>query len=172
MQLSIRTREGNAESAASSLVNILEEADREFYPQLLLFKILASFKGQPTPRHASANAIQERRRKFLDSFSYLCDTEKGGATVTAAALQRLLNGNILWLAANEGVRPDIKDYAFEMLERLKGVRLADRKIVEDEILSLAIQKGTQRIEFYKEKMRKFAVECRMDLRKEPRDSEG
>lgn len=45
----------------------------------------------------------ELRREFLNSIAYVCDTQKGGKTCTAAALQEKDGSKILILASNSKV---------------------------------------------------------------------
>ncbi|OHE92935.1 hypothetical protein CORC01_11802 [Colletotrichum orchidophilum] len=104
---------------ASPLEQVFENTAVKLYPRLALFEALAQFKSRQERRNPSGDDIVEARRNFLDSFAYLCDVQKGGATVTAAGLQKLTHGNFLWLAANEGVRNDIKTYAEAILFHLK-----------------------------------------------------
>ena len=75
------------DSAVSSSDQIFRSATRNMYPKLALLEALAGFKDSYKRRGRSDDVICEARRDFLDSFAYLCDVEKGGATVTAAALQ-------------------------------------------------------------------------------------
>jgi hypothetical protein len=89
----------------------------------VLFHALAKFKDRQKSRHESTDTICEARRNFLDSFAYLCDVEKGGKTVTATALQSLVESDFLWLAANERIRDDILGYAMAILQISKSVSL-------------------------------------------------
>jgi hypothetical protein len=153
-------------SAVSSLDQMLQSATRNMYPKLALLEALASFKDGYKQRGRSSDDICEARRDFLDSFAYLCDVEKGGTTVTATALQKLLHSNILWLAANEGIRRDVKTYADSILQKLRGVESGNQVQVQDDILRLAVQNCSVRIKYYKSIMQKYARNCRMQLRQE------
>ncbi len=160
------------DSAALSLDQIFQSAARNMYPKLALLEALAGFKDGYKGRGRSSDDICEARRDFLDSFAYLCDVEKGGATVTAAALQKLLHSNILWLAANEGIRRDVKVYAESILQMLKVVESGNQVEVQDDILRLAVQNCHSRISYYKGVMQKYARNCRMQLRQEKEDEIG
>jgi hypothetical protein len=89
--------------------------------------------------------------------------------VTATGLQKLPHSNILWLAANEGIRRDVKNYAENILQKLKGVESGTQEAVQDDIFRLAVEKCNSRIEYYKVEMQKYARNCRMQLRQEMRD---
>ncbi|KID81651.1 hypothetical protein MGU_11004 [Metarhizium guizhouense ARSEF 977] len=105
-------------------------------------------------------------QSLLDSFAYLCDVQKGGATVTAAGLQKLPESNILWLAANEGVRNDIKIYAENILLKLKNLNPNSEQDAQDEIFHLAVERCSPRIIVYQDEMKRLARNCRMQLKRE------
>lgn len=157
-------RQEGGESALSLEDQILESAATEMYPKLVLLEALAGFKGDHKERKPSNDRICEARRDFLDCFAYLCDVEKGGPTVTATALQKLPHSNILWIAANEGVRNGVKIYADNILQRLRRVEPGNQTEVQDDILRLAAENCSSRIEHYKGLMQKHATKCRMQLR--------
>ncbi|KIW76793.1 hypothetical protein Z517_09237 [Fonsecaea pedrosoi CBS 271.37] len=92
-----------ADSSGSTWNDPFHSVDMRLYPRLALFEALAGFKDAHGPWESSGDGICEARRDFMDSFAYPYDTRKGGATVTATGLQKLLHGNILSLAANEGI---------------------------------------------------------------------
>lgn len=151
-------------SFESILGKISRDGAERLYPRLALFEALSGFKDKHKPRQRSDDVICEARRDFLDSFAYLCDVEKGGKTVTATALQKLLVSDFLWLAANEGIRDDIMDYAHTILARLKTITLQNRTTIQDEIFKLAVDKCQPRIKFYKAEVLRYARNCRMTLR--------
>jgi len=144
----------------------------KLYPRLALYEALAGFKDEHKRRQPSTNATCEARRDFLDSFAYLCDVQKGGATVTATALQKLPHSNIMWLAANEGIREDVLDYAQTLVKKLTAVTPASQQPVKDEIFGLAVEKCSLRIKYYKVEVQKYATACRMALRYRDRNDVG
>ena len=159
-------------SEPMSLEPVFNNAAIKLYPRLGLFEALAKFKDNHKRRETSGEIICEARRDFLDSFAYLCDIEKGGGFVTATGLQKLPLGNILWLAANEGVREDVKLYAESILQRLKKVTPETRLAVRDDIFQLVVEKSLPRVAFYTSEMQKYARNCRMQLRRVMRDETG
>jgi len=158
--------------AALPLDQGLRSATRSMYPKIALLEALAGWKDGYTRRGHSSDSICEARRDFLDSFAYLCDIEKGGPTVTAAALQRLPLSNILWLAANKGIRRDVKIYAERMLQLLQVVNPGNQVEVQDDVLRLAVQTCHSRIKYYKGVMQPYARNCRMKLRQEKGNGMG
>ena len=164
--------QGKVDSVALSLEQIFEDAAKVLYPRLALFEALAKFKDRHTRRQQSNDDICEARRQFLDAFAYLCDIEKGGATVTAAGLQKLPYSNFLWLAANEGIPEDVLVYATRILQRLKEVDSQTQKAVQEDIFQLVVEKSSPRLEFYKTAMQKHARNCRMQLRQENSEDIG
>ena len=156
----------------SSLELEVHNTAMKLYPRLTLLEALSGVKDGHRPREKSRDDAWEARRDFLDSFAYLCDTEKGGATVTATALQRRLHGNTLWLAANEGIKNDIKLYAEAILLKLREMEFKPQDAVEEDIFKLVVEKCELRIQFYVGKTQEYARNCRMQLRQEPRDDHG
>lgn len=157
-------QQANAESP--SLDEELRDAWRQLSPRMVLFEGLVKFKDKPQEREITNDDICEARRDFLDSFAYLCDIEKGGATVTAAALQKLQHSNILWLAANEGIRPQVLKYGETLLSILRKIDSMTEEEVRDDILQLALENCASRINFYIKELQKSARNCRMQLRRE------
>ena len=151
---------------------VFNNAAKRLYPRLALFEALAKFKDDHKRRESSKDKVCEARRDFLDSFAYLCDIEKGGGFVTATGLQKPPFGNILWLAANEGIREDVKPYAETILQKLKNITPDTRLAVRADIFQLVVEKSSPRMAFYKSEMQKYARNCRMQLRRIMRDETG
>lgn len=138
-----------------------------FYLKLILYSTISPFKAKHSDRGTSAelpSATTELRRDFLDRLSYLCDVDKSGATVTAAAMQyKNANFNVLWLAANEGIRDEVKSFVETTMERLRAVDAENSDNTRNAILQDAVGKGEQRFQFYRNKMLGFAKQCRDEL---------
>jgi hypothetical protein len=71
----------------------------EFNLTLLLFGVPVEYNGPHLKREAEKDSDNtsevELRRHFLDKISYLCDTDKGGPTVTSGSMGKLLHVNVL-----------------------------------------------------------------------------
>jgi len=140
--------------------------DQAFYSKLLLYSVLEPYKGRHAERQHSRDGVDvtgtlsEMRRDFLDKISYLCDTEKGGATVTAAALQSLPRGNILWLAANEGVEPETEKFVNTIVREIATVNVSNAKTIEDSIFLESVRRAFPRLSFYRRQMVRLAKQCR------------
>jgi hypothetical protein len=154
------------------LEKLRQEESTKLYPRLALFEALASFKDKRKHRNESDDPQCEARRNFLDAFAYLCDTRNGGSTVTATALQKLPLSNFLWLAANEGVSDDVLGYAKDVLAKLKTATMENQSELKNYIFQFVVEKCTARIQFYKNQVRKFALNCRMQLRSLESDDNG
>ncbi|KAH8591392.1 hypothetical protein B0O99DRAFT_654495 [Bisporella sp. PMI_857] len=157
------------QSSVLSFERDVNSVVKSLYPRLALLEALVGFRDEHQRREPSGDEICEARRDFLDAFAYLCDIEKGGATVTAAGLQKLLHSNILWLAANEGIRKDVETYAEVILRTIRGANLETQEAVQEDIFQLAVEKCKARIEFYKDEMQRYATRCRMRLRSQNQD---
>lgn len=148
--------------------------DISFYLKLLLLSVVTPYTGTHTEREDASNSPTKLRQEFLDKFAYLCDVEKGGATVTAAAIrktQKQVSSNELWLAANEGIRPEVHDFAKRTLALLKTTSEINRALVEEVILRDAIETGIKRIEFYCKMMIAFEKICRNKVQISRQDSD-
>jgi hypothetical protein len=152
------------EVAESSLAQIQQLERSEIYPRLALLEALSTFKDEPKPRPLSDDLKCQARRNFLDSFAYLCDTRKGGSTVTAAAIESSGDGDILWLAANEGISDVTLDYARSLLDLSKTATPHTQDSVRDNIVRLAVHQCRHRVLFYQHEVRRYAINCRMILR--------
>jgi hypothetical protein len=136
---------------------------------------VSPFKAKHSERDISSNIPGDRaelRRDFLDKLSYLCDIDKSGATVTAAAMRKEYAFNVLYLAANEGIKPEVKNFVELTMKRLRAVSLEKSEGTANAILQDAIGKGEQRFLFYRTKMLGFAKQCREGLQKLKQDKEG
>lgn len=168
-----RTMVQRGYSSLGSLLEKIQEVEaKKLYPRLALLKALSGFKDKHKPRQRSEDLKCEARRNFLDSFAYLCDVQKGGNTVTATALQQRPYSDFLWLAANEGIRDDIRVYATNILVHLRTATLGNQSIIQDTIFRLAVEKCKPRIQFYRENVQKYATNCRMSLRHREKDDTG
>ena len=154
----------------------LQSRETDFYSKWLLLHALGPFLG-PHERQFIADADQEDptklRRSFLNAISYLCDIERGGKTVTAAALQRLPLSNFLWLAANENVRKEVFDFVENILfNELSNVSAENRADVEKSILHSAVKLARQRMESYRLQVRNLCQKCCPLLQEDKDDESG
>lgn len=155
-------------SDAVTDANILERtgaASKDLYHRLALFAVLENRRRGHERRTPSGNEITEARRNFMDSLAYLCDVRKGGGTVTAIGLQRLDLGNMLWMAANEGITKEIKDYTQKILDIARNKNLSPQH-AENVILELAVQASSHRISTYRGELQKHTRRCIKLLREQ------
>ena len=165
-----------ARSQSETNKDAFSSLELDFNQKLLLLNVLAEFNGSHIERQAeketSDTSERELRRDFLDKISYLCDTEKGGRTVTAGALQSLLHDNVLWLAANEGVSEGTRYFVEWILRNLAKLTHEDKDMTVELIFGEAVGRAHQRISFYQSKLVRFATVCRKAAGKEPKGEEG
>lgn len=153
----------------------ISEEQAQFYLKLILYSTMFPFTAKHSERDVSADISRdhtELRRDFLDKMSYLCDIQKSGPTVTAAALQKKRGSIILWLAANEGIRPEVKAFVDLTMDRLRAVNPETSTQTGTAILQDALGKGEQRFSFYLNKMVISARECRDRLDRLKDDKAG
>lgn len=148
----------------------------DFNQKFLLLSVLVDCCGPHVHREAQRdperNNEVESRRDFLDKLAYLCDTEKGGGTVTADALQKIPEGNALWLAANEGISDAVMTFVEWTLDRLKEMTMENRKSIKNTIFEEAVKRAGNRISYYQSRLVKFANDCRKALGKFKKDEKG
>lgn len=96
-----------------------------FYEVVVVLKAFDTTRGDHIrrPERFSADedhTSQELRRSFIDSIAYVCDSEKGGKTATAAFLQQTPQGVLIWLAANQGLGKTTVDDLKQVLSNALG----------------------------------------------------
>lgn len=86
-----------------------ETISPSLYRKLHLLRCISKYtapKETNSKKHEDTSGPQRMKRSFLDEVAYLCDDRKDGSNVTVTMLQkRKKGGYALWVAANEGVKP-------------------------------------------------------------------
>jgi hypothetical protein len=97
---------------------------KRFYEPLVLQYVLDPTRGshirlEPlgSPDESEADDCK-LRRSFVDTLAYICDFQRGGATVTAIALEMRSEGVVFWVAANEDVKQEVVLSLEEILRNL------------------------------------------------------
>jgi len=125
---------------------------RRFYEPMLLLKLLDPVRDQrvdrPTDPEHGALSSTEIRRAFVNKLAYLCDFKKGGDTSTAIALQDSSQSVVIHCAANDHVKPRVKDFIRETLELLITVDDTNHAKVEALIFKKAISLSRNRLRTY------------------------
>lgn len=101
---------------------------KRFLETVLLLKSLHEVQGVPSAHGLDSNECPSAqradllKRKFLDSFAFICATHKGGAYVSAACMEEnQLGETIIRLACNTGVRNSVLSDAQSIIQILKRV---------------------------------------------------
>ena len=100
---------------------------RRFYEPLILQHVLGPTRGdriQCEPLDTLDESELDNwnlRRSFLDRLAYICDFKKGGATVTAIALEQRPAGVVFWVVANENVKGNVVKALEKILKGLVGL---------------------------------------------------
>lgn len=133
------------------------------HAKLCLLQCISKYTGPKDidgKRHEQSLKALELRRAFTNQISYLCDGWKDGTTVTGSFLQSLENGNVLWVASNEGVGAKVLEFLnWAVLEVLRAVTDKSRANGEIELLNRAVALASDRLEFYRYQMCRFGEEC-------------
>lgn len=138
--------------AASNPADITSTVERQFYESQLLLYVLGQVRGERRNRQNYHGELDqddaELRRSFVDQLAYICDFKTGGTTVTALALQKTYQGIIFWLAANETVKPKVRDFLREVLGLLRDIEGSSKKAAETKLLALVVNFNKERLDFY------------------------
>ena len=158
-----------------------DKLTRRFYETLVLQNVLGSTRGDHISRQPPDVQDDEEldgislRRNFLDKLAFVCDHEKGGATVTAIALQQTPAAVIFWVAANEDVKSKVKPFLENILSSLEKLHSKPAESVikeaEDKIFRCAVEFGKSRIKAYLRCMKEPLTKCCKILAKSDRDSD-
>jgi hypothetical protein len=137
-----------------------------FFEPLVLLYVLDRTQGAHLARPTSERlpldelTVQELRRCFLDSLSYLCDFEKGGDTVTAIAV-----GSVplkYYVSCNKTPKKDVKVFLRPLFTRLASVYERDsqqRTELEDEILEYCVGWSGERLSTYWKSLQASFEKC-------------
>jgi hypothetical protein len=94
--------------------------------------------------------------------AYICDFQKGGATVTAIALQDTPEAVVFWIAANEDVNEKVVHFLKNILGGLIGLDTATEEVrakAEERTFGLAVEFGMARVKWYREALQEHLTRC-------------
>lgn len=106
-------------------LRVASKLEKRFYEVMVVLWAFDRIRGSRIQRFPANedHTSQELRRSFIDSLAYACDSQKGGKTTSAALLQQLPQGVVVWLAGNRGVkRNTITDLTKLLSEALRNIR--------------------------------------------------
>ena len=138
-----------------------------FYEPLVLLHVLDNIQGDHIARAGSENPSldgipqNELRRRFLDSLSYICDSEKGGDTITAiaAAMPPLT----YYVACNKTPKANVISFLRSTLKQLGSVYGPDGRLcleVENKVLEDCVTFSQKRIKTYWKFLKCSLKKCR------------
>ena len=115
-------------------IEITGNVRNHFIQAAVLLHMLDPVRGEPTVHGLdqdlndfSAFRSQVLKRKFLDSFAFLCATKKDGDSVSAACMEEgLPQGTIIRIASNAGVRENTLRQLRQVLDSLNSVANAGK----------------------------------------------
>ena len=127
---------------------------RRFYEPLVLLGALDPTRGAERPDLVADRGIdgqQKLWRNFLDQLAWLCDSEKGGDTVTAVACQKIEEHSVFWVAANSKFKQKSRDHLNWVLSSLNSLYAAEPEstsALKNKIWTRCITFSCSRIETY------------------------
>ena len=135
-------------------LNVNEKLLRRFYEPLILLSVFDPTRGARDGDPPTEPDLRDERklwRDFLDSLALVCDSEKGGDTVTAVAAEQVVGDPLFWLASNSNARLKARDHLlwiFGRLNKLCGARADIQDDVRAEITTRCIQFSAKRVKAY------------------------
>ena len=148
------SRNGPGLSQDNKIVPVKPKLLNRFYEPLVLLRVLDPNRGSRILRFkAEPNGEEELRRSFIDYVAYICDYEKGGDTVTGAAMQKEPAGVTIWLAANTTIKPKTESFLQDVLDCLAAVSVSNRKCIEDDLAIKIIDFNKKRLQVYRSSLR-------------------
>lgn len=124
---------------------------RRFYEPLSLLRVMDPTRGAQRPDLTQDRGLDEQSklwRNFLDQLAFLCDSEKGGDTVTAIAAQRNVERPVFCLATNSNSRFKARDHVCWILSLLGQMHTTGKPAheLEEEIFGQCINFSRHRID--------------------------
>jgi hypothetical protein len=158
---------------------------KRFYEPLVLQHVLDPIRGSRigceflSSLDESELDNRKLRRSFVNSLAYICDFKKGGATVTAIALETRPAGVVIWVAANETVKKNVVLSLEEILKSLAGLDGLDGVVdkestaaVEESTFRRAVELGMPRVKAYWKLVQGPLERCLKILEDELEQSKG
>jgi len=119
---------------ADEYLPVPSKLEKRFYEVMVVLWAFDRIRGSRIERFPANedHTSQELRRSFVDSLAYACDSQKGGKTTSAALLQQLPQGVVVWLAGNRGVKQttvtDLTELLSEALRNIRSHKPFDREV--------------------------------------------
>ncbi|KAH8706056.1 hypothetical protein BGW36DRAFT_286171 [Talaromyces proteolyticus] len=115
--------------------------ERRFYEPLVLLSILDPVRGCHfnNSLRGTDDTLDQLRRSFVDAIATICDSRKGGDTVTAVALQATPLNTVIWLAANEKPTTRTAQYLQRIISALGKVTPHKRALVTEEVSDRVVE---------------------------------
>jgi hypothetical protein len=141
---------------------------KRFYEPLILQHVLGSTRGPHIACEPLASEDMSElgdcklRRSFVDQLAYICNFKKGGATVTAVALEQRPAGVVFWVAANDILPDKVVPFLSDVLRdlaSLDGATADHKRATETRIFASAVTFGKARMETYRKFMQEPLNRC-------------
>jgi hypothetical protein len=153
-----------------------------FYEPLVLQHVLGPTRGdriQCEPLDSLDESELDNwnlRHSFLNYLAYICDFKKGGATVTAIALEQRPAAVVFWVVSNENVKDKVVKTLEEILKGLAGLdgTTGEKQAatVEERTFRCAAELGMPRVKTYWQFMQESLRKCLGVLEREPESEQN
>lgn len=148
----------------------------EFYEAFIFLHSLGAIQGPRLARNDDVDigdedsAARKARRDYIKNLALLCDYDKGGPTVTAIAIQKMLQNLVYWVASNGGTTNRIAKFLREVLDMLSEMHDMNTEISE-KLLHKSINFNARTIKKYSSSLRSAAAKCILYVSRQRSSSE-
>jgi hypothetical protein len=138
----------------NKVLNRFPKLLRRFYEPLVFLSVLNPVRGIRFSNNGYRldDSLDELRRSFINGLATICDSHKGGDTVTAAALQSTPQQTIIWVAANKNITQTTIDYLHGILDRLVHVTADSKQSTLEEITDMVITFCQPKLQYYRNQL--------------------
>lgn len=135
--------------------------ERRFYEPLVLLSVLDPVRGYHfnNTLRGIDDTFDQLRRSFVDAMATICDSRKGGDTVTAVALQATPTNTVIWLAANEKPKARTVQYLQGIISALVKATPDKRVLVTEEVSDRVVEFCRPRLDFYRKELSRELSRC-------------
>ena len=140
----------------TALPQDLSQIKGDFYDGLYLHSLLQSDasrrikSGERQLPRSSATSVRGDLQLLLDDLALLCDSESGGSTTTAIAVEQRINGNVFWVASNKSPGANVTAHLSGLINTLEhGIHQSGTDEHNTrQIVRLCVKRSPQRVENY------------------------
>ncbi|KIW82282.1 hypothetical protein Z517_05309 [Fonsecaea pedrosoi CBS 271.37] len=147
-------------AADARIFQASEDSLYYFYEATLLLRMLGSKAPHHSANHTAGKRSSSPWHKFLDEFSWLGDSELGGSSVIAIAVEEKVTGLHFWVASNGHVKTKTFDHLTWLLEQLQKVEQTphwNQQYLVQQIFACSIDQSRKKVCNYARRLLKLVT---------------